>query len=112
MGVGTIGYLIKSHLNDYPSILKSSLYLTLSSVDCACKPHTCDLYIDLMKLVTYAGEDSDISLALYATNYRSLLKNYWYNTAYTNTPYADGHKLMLEYKDFYGKTMFLGVLTI
>ena len=34
-----------------------------------------------MKLVTYAGEDSDISITLYATNYRSLLKNYSYNIA-------------------------------
>ena len=37
-------------------------------------PHTNDLDIDLMKLVMYAGKHQDISVALYATNYRSLLK--------------------------------------
>ena len=45
----------------------------------------------------YAGEDSDISIALYVTNYRSLLKTYWYNIAYTYTQHADGYKLLLEY---------------
>ena len=62
-----------------------------------------DLYIDLLKPVTYAGEHADISIALYATNYHSLLKNYCYNIAYTNTPYADGYKLLLDYKEIYGK---------
>ena len=27
--------------------------------------------------------------------------NYWYNIAYTNTPHADGYKLMLEYKEIW-----------
>ena len=68
MGVGIIGYLIL-HLNDYPSILKSSWTLTLYCVKAARCLHPGDLYIDLMKLVTYAGEQADISIALYATNY-------------------------------------------
>ena len=52
----------------------------------------------------YAGEESDISIALlYATHYRSLLKTYWNNIAYTNTPHADGFQLLLEYYEFYGK---------
>ena len=91
----------------YPSVLKSSMYLTLSSVECARTPHTFDLYIDRMKLMTYAGEHSDISIALYATNYHSLIKYYWYNIAYTYTPHADGHKLMLEHKEFYGKIHYV-----
>ena len=71
-------------------------------MECARTPRTCGLYIDLLKLVTYADEHADISIALYATNNRSLLKNYWYNKAYTKTPHADGYKLLLEYKEIYG----------
>ena len=52
--------------------------------------------------MTYAGEDSDISIALYATNYHSLQKKHLYNIAYTNTAHSDGYKLLLDYKEIYG----------
>ena len=69
MAVGTIGYLIILHLNSNPGILKSSCTLS-SPWNVRDRPCTCGLYIDVMKLMTYAGEHADISIALYATNYR------------------------------------------
>ena len=70
MDVGTIGYLIMLHLNGYPSVLKSSCNLTLYCVKGVWTPRPNDLCIDLLKLVMYAGEHNDISVALYVTNYR------------------------------------------
>ena len=70
MGVGTIGYLIKWHLNGNPSVLKSSWTLTLYPMKGARDTSYLQSLYRFMPLVMYAVEHVGISIAIYATNYR------------------------------------------